>query len=55
MDVEDDELSEAPFWQIRRAALGLLRNRIHDKYASPFIDDMAVQTKHTPEFVPELR
>lgn len=55
MDVEGDESSEAPFWQIRRAALALLRNRIHDKYASPFIDDMTVQPKFLPQFVPELR
>ncbi len=55
MDIEGDEASEAPFWQIRRAALALLRNRVHDKYASPFIDDMTVQPKHLPKFVPELR
>ena len=55
MDIEGDETSQAPFWQIRRAALVLLRNRVHDKYASPFIDDMAVRPEHTPLFVPELR
>jgi len=55
MDIEGDELSDAPFWQIRRAALALLRNRVHDKYASPFIDDMTVRPEHTPKFVPELR
>lgn len=53
--IEGDEKSEAPFWQIRRAALGLLRNQIKGRYASPFIDDMAVQTKYLPEFIPELR
>lgn len=55
MDIEGDEASQAPFWQIRRAALALLRNRVHDKYASPFIDDMTVQPKFLPQFVPELR
>jgi FAD/FMN-containing dehydrogenase len=55
MDIEADEESDAPFWQIRRASLALLRNRVHDKYASPFIDDMAVPPKHLPKFVPELR
>lgn len=55
MDVEGDEASSAPFWQIRRAALSLLRNKVHDKYASPFIDDMAVPPRHLPKFVPELR
>lgn len=55
MDIEADEPSSAPFWQIRRAALALLRNRVKDKYASPFIDDMTVQTKYVPEFIPQLR
>ena len=55
MDIEGDEASSAPFWQIRRAALALLRNKVHDKYASPFIDDMTVQPKYLPQFVPELR
>jgi len=55
MDIEGDEASQAPFWQIRRAALALLRNKVHDKYASPFIDDMTVQPKYLPQFVPELR
>ena len=55
MDIESDEKSSAPFWQIRRAALALLRNQVKGRYASPFIDDMTVQPKHLPEFVPELR
>lgn len=55
MDIEGDEASSAPFWQIRRAALTLLRNKVKDKYASPFIDDMTVQPQYLPKFVPELR
>lgn len=55
MDIDGDEASDAPFWNIRRAALGLLRNQVKNRYASPFIDDMTVQPKHTPLFVPELR
>ena len=55
MDIEGDEQSDAPFWQIRRAALALLRNQVHGSYASPFIDDMTVQPKYLPQFVPELR
>jgi len=55
MDIEGDEASSAPFWQIRRASLALLRNKVKDKYASPFIDDMTVQPKYLPEFVPQLR
>lgn len=55
MDIEADKESSAPFWQIRRAAFGLLRSQIKDHYASPFIDDMTVHTKYVPEFIPKLR
>lgn len=55
MDIEGDEKSSAPFWQIRRAALALLRNQVKGRYASPFIDDMTVQPKYLPKFIPELR
>lgn len=54
-EVAGDEEQGRKFWQIRRAALILLRNRIKDKYASPFIDDMTVQPRHLPEFIPRLR
>ncbi len=54
-DIEANERESAPFWQIRRAALALLRNQIKGKYASPFIDDMAVPPHHLPHFIPELR
>ena len=55
MDVEGDAAASAPFWQIRRASLSLLRNKVKGKYASPFIDDMTVQPKYLPEFLPKLR
>lgn len=55
MDIEADEKASAPFWQIRRASLSLLRNQINGRYASPFIDDMAVQPKYLSQFIPELR
>jgi len=55
MDIEGDEAASAPFWQIRRSSLWLLRTRVKDKYASPFIDDLTVQPKYLPEFLPKLR
>ncbi|HEY8886106.1 MAG TPA: FAD-binding oxidoreductase [Candidatus Microsaccharimonas sp.] len=55
MDIEGDESASAPFWQIRRSSLSLLRTRVHNKYASPFIDDLTVQPKYLPEFLPQLR
>lgn len=55
MDIENDEAASAPFWQIRRASLSLLRNQINGRYASPFIDDMTVQPRYLAQFIPELR
>jgi len=55
MDIEGDEAASAPFWQIRRSSLSLLRTKVHNKYASPFIDDLTVQPKYLPEFLPQLR
>jgi FAD/FMN-containing dehydrogenase len=55
MDIEGDKQSSAPFWQIRRSALTLLKNQVKGRYASPFIDDMTVQPRHLTQFIPELR
>lgn len=55
MDIEADEASAAPFWRIRRASLSLLQNQVHGRYASPFIDDMAVPPQYLPLFIPKLR
>jgi FAD/FMN-containing dehydrogenase len=54
-EVAGDEISSSRFWQIRRAAFDLLHERIKSKYASPFIDDLTVQPKYAPEFLPRLR
>ena len=55
MDIEATEAASAPFWQIRRAALSLLRNQIKGRYATPFIDDLTVNPRYLPQFIPELR
>jgi FAD/FMN-containing dehydrogenase len=54
-EVAGNEEQSSRFWQIRRASLSLLRERIHGKYASPFIDDLTVQPRYLPEFLPALR
>lgn len=54
-EIAGDEKSSSKFWEIRRASLSLLRQRVHDKYAAPFIDDLTVQPKYLHEFLPELR
>lgn len=55
MEIEKDQQSSAPFWQIRRSALTLLKNQVKGRYASPFIDDVTVQPRHVTSFIPELR
>lgn len=55
MEIEGSEEESKPFWTIRRASLMLLRQKVHDKYASPFMDDLTVQPKYLPEFLPQLR
>jgi FAD/FMN-containing dehydrogenase len=54
-EVAGDPSTSTKFWSIRRASLSLLRNQIKGKYASPFIDDLTVQPKYQPEFLPRLR
>lgn len=54
-EIAGDPTSSTKFWSIRRASLSLLRNQVKGKYASPFIDDLTVQAKYQPEFLPRLR
>lgn len=50
----DDEIASG-YWRLRRSSLALLREKVHDKYAAPFIDDLTVQPDKLPEFLPKLR
>lgn len=54
-EIEGNEAESKPFWEIRRASLRLLRERVKNEYASAFIDDLAVQPKYIPEFFPQIR
>jgi len=54
-EIEGNEEMSKPFWQIRRASLTLLRQRVKNKYASSFMDDLAVDPKYVQEFLPEVR
>lgn len=45
---------EQKYWLIRRESFNLLRKKIHDKHTAPFIDDLVVEPKHLPEFLPKL-
>ena len=54
-EIEGNEEQSKPFWEIRRASLSLLRNQVKGRYAASFIDDLAVQPKFVPEFLPRIR
>ncbi len=42
------------YWVIRRESFNLLRHKVKDKRAAPFIDDIIVDPSHLPEFLPKL-
>lgn len=42
------------YWVIRRESFNLLRHHIKNMRTAPFIDDLTVQPKFLPEFLPKL-
>jgi len=42
------------FWVMRRESFNLLRHKVKDKMATPFIDDFSVHPKDLSSFVPKL-
>lgn len=42
------------YWAIRRESFNLLRKKVSDKYAAPFIDDTCVRPEVFPQFLPQL-
>ena len=42
------------FWVIRRESFKLLRENVQGKHTAPFIDDLSVEPKYLPEFIPKL-
>lgn len=43
------------YWTIRRESFNLLRKHIRGKRTAPFVDDICVEPKYLPEFLPKLR
>lgn len=43
------------FWIMRRQSFQLLRSKVKDKHTAPFIDDLIVQPKYLPQFLPKLQ
>lgn len=42
------------YWTIRRESFNLLRKHVHNKHTAPFIDDLIVDPKYLPQFIPQL-
>lgn len=42
------------YWTVRRESFNLLRHHGGDRRTAPFIDDIVVDPKHLPEFLPRL-
>lgn len=42
------------YWGIRRDSFTLLREKVRGKHTAPFIDDIIVDPKYLPEFLPKL-
>jgi FAD/FMN-containing dehydrogenase len=43
------------YWTIRRESFNLLRKHVKDRRTAPFIDDVIVDPKYMPEFLPKMR
>lgn len=48
------EAEAEKYWTIRRESFNLLRQKVKRKHTAPFIDDVIVQPKYLPEFLPRL-
>ncbi len=52
--VTRDKAEADKFWLIRRESFKLLRENVSGKHTAPFIDDLSVEPKYLPEFLPKL-
>jgi len=52
--VTRDKKEANKFWTIRRESFNLLRKNVRGKHTAPFIDDLSVEPKYLPEFLPKL-
>lgn len=43
------------YWTIRRESFNLLRKHVHGTRTAPFVDDVVVEPKYMPEFLPKMR
>lgn len=43
------------YWTIRRESFSLLRKHVRGRRTAPFVDDVIVEPKYMPEFLPKMR
>lgn len=48
------EAEAQKYWIMRRESFNLLRQKVKDKMATPFIDDFSVKPEYLSEFIPQL-
>ncbi len=49
-----NETQSRKYWLIRRESFSLLKNKVKNMHAAPFIDDFVVQPKYLSDFLPKL-
>jgi FAD/FMN-containing dehydrogenase len=58
LEAMEEDSTEAKAWKfriMRRESFNLLRKKVKDKHAAPFIDDLVVPPSQLVEFLPQLR
>lgn len=58
LEAMEEDSTEAKAWKfriMRRESFNLLRKKVKDKHAAPFIDDLVVPPPHLVEFLPKLQ
>ncbi len=51
---DETEAKAKKFWIMRRESFNILRQKVKDKHTAPFMDDLIVQPKYLPQFLPEI-
>jgi len=52
--IAKNEIEAEKYWRLRRDTYRLLREKLKNEVAAPFIDDLIVKPEYLPEFLPKL-
>ena len=55
MHAAKSQAESEKYWTIRRESFNLLRKHVHGSRTAPFVDDVVVQPKDMPSFLPKMR